>query len=417
MILFTALYRLAIAAYTTGVRIAAFFNPKAALFASGRKGLLDKMQLALASERRKRIWMHCASLGEFEQGRPVLEALRLQYPQHSIVLTFFSPSGYEVRKNYDGADYVFYLPMDTRANAAAFLDIVSPALCLFIKYEFWYFYLDTIHKRKIPAILLSAIFHKDQSFFKWYGSLFRHMLHAFSHIFVQDEHSKSLLHGIHISHVSTSGDTRFDRVIAAAAQAGTLPVAETFCADSKILVAGSTWPEDEAVLAKTLPLLGHKWKLILVPHEIHDEHIEAIQKHFPHALRWTSVNEESPLDSANVLIVDKVGLLMQLYRYGRVAWIGGGFGKEGVHNVLEAAVYGTPCLYGPIFHQFLEARELLEKGGAFSLSDPKEIAQTLNELDDTRRYEQHASLAKDYVLSKTGATAIVVDYIRKHVSL
>ncbi len=225
MMIHTAIYRLGIAAYTTAIRIAARFNDKAKRFTDGRKGLLHKIGDALANDTRPRLWMHCASLGEFEQGRPVLEALRRQYPAYCVVVTFFSPSGYEVRKDYDGADHVFYLPMDTPANARHFLDIVRPALCLFVKYEFWYFYLSGLAQRGIPAILVSAVFRRDQEFFKWYGGLHRRMLRCFAHIFVQDNASLGLLHKIKITNATLGGDTRFDRVIAAAAKTEAVPLA------------------------------------------------------------------------------------------------------------------------------------------------------------------------------------------------
>jgi 3-deoxy-D-manno-octulosonic-acid transferase len=411
MIIYAAIYRLAIGAYALAIRVASLFNNKAKLFIDGRKDLLQKIEQALAGEIRPRIWMHCSSLGEFEQGRPVLEALRIQYPGYAIILTFFSPSGYEVRKNYEGADHIFYLPIDTSAHARRFLDVVKPSLCLFVKYEFWYYYLSNIAARHIPLILISAVFRKDQVFFKWYGGLQRSILKCFSHLFVQDADSVQLLQSISITNVSVIGDTRFDRVIEAVSEHTDLPIVTSFSEGHKILVAGSTWKEDEEMLHKALSLLPKDWKLILVPHEVDSPHIAAIEKRYTgHIIKWSQWREGT---DARVLLVDKVGLLLKLYRYGHAAWIGGGFGKEGVHNVLEAAVYGIPCFYGPIFHQFIEATALIEKGGAFTISTPADLATSLEELDDAIRYEQHATAAKGYVFSGEGATAKVIDYIGK----
>jgi 3-deoxy-D-manno-octulosonic-acid transferase len=415
MIIYTAIYRLAIAAYFAAIRIAALFDNKARLFVNGRKGVIRKIRLAFEGDLRPRIWMHCASLGEFEQGRPVLESLHERYPGYAIVVTFFSPSVYEVRKDYTGADHVFYLPMDSNDNAREFLYIVQPKLCLFVKYEFWYFYLTHIASGKIPAILLSAVFNGEQGFFKWYGGVQRKMLQCFTHIFVQDEASKELLEQIKITKVSVSGDTRFDRVITAAQQTDELPVAATFAAGHKVIVAGSTWPDDEVLLHRVMTLMPPEWKLILVPHETDEEHIKEIEKLFAEdIIKYTNcLNTGIGAEDADkkVLLIDKVGLLMQLYRYGHVAWIGGGFGKEGVHNVLEAAIYGMPCFYGPIFHQFIEAKELIEKGGAVTINAPEDFISLLPDLEDNNKYQQYAFASKDYVLSGGGATARVLDYI------
>jgi 3-deoxy-D-manno-octulosonic-acid transferase len=415
MILYAALYRLLLGMYSLAIHIAASFNPKAKLFVAGRKNLLPMMRRAMVSDARKRIWIHCASLGEFEQGRPVIDNMRRQYPECAIVLTFFSPSGYEVRKDYPGADYVFYLPVDNNRNAKQFLDIVNPSLCVFVKYELWYSYLSNIAARHIPALLISAIFRKDQGFFKWYGGLQRYMLRCFTHIFVQDTASRSLLESINIKDISISGDTRFDRVIVASHQAVQLPVADVFCQGHKIIVAGSTWHGDEVLLQKVLTLLPAAWKLILVPHEVHEEHIAAIEKMFAgNVVRWCQWDSGS---DKRVLLVDTVGLLSKLYRYGTFAWIGGGFGKAGVHNVPEAAVYGIPCFFGPVFRQFLEAQELVAKGGAFTLSSPQDLVAAIGALADSSRYTQAAKAAKEYIYSGAGATACIMSYIKENIKL
>jgi len=410
MSIYAPIYRIAVGAYALVVRIAALFNPKAALFVQGRKNGISNIRYALATEKRPRVWVHCASLGEFEQGRPVIEAVREQYPQYAIVITFFSPSGYEVRKDYKGADHVFYLPVDTLRNATDFLDILNPTLCIFVKYEFWYFYLSAIAARQIPSILISAVFSGEQGFFKWYGSLFRQMLHSFTHIFVQDDGSEALLQSIGIGNVTVSGDTRFDRVIKAAQNTVELPVAEAFCDGYKILVAGSTWRDDEKFLHKVLPLLPQGWKMILVPHEVDGGHIAEIERLFEGETTLWSHAQENP--DARVLLIDTVGLLSQLYRFGSIAWIGGAFGKEGVHNVLEAAVYGIPCFYGPIYHQFIEANELIDAGGAYSISDPGTLISAIQDLEISGKYRQVANAARDYVLTGGGATPIVMDFLR-----
>jgi len=405
-----AIYWLAIRCYAAILHIAALFHPKAKLFIAGRKQLLTRMRQALATEQRPRIWMHCASLGEFEQGRPVLENLRKKYPSYALVLTFFSPSGYEVRKNYEGADYIFYLPFDSNTNAKEFLDIVQPQLCIFVKYELWYFFLHNIAKRHIPALLISANFRTEQAFFKWHGGLQRCMLQSFTHIFVQNKKSVDLLQGISIKNVSISGDTRFDRVIEAVQQKKELPAAASFAEGYKVIVAGSTWKEDEEFLQKALQQLPDDWKLILVPHEVHDSHINEIGKLFSDAcVRWSQYNNER---DKRVLIVDKIGLLLQLYQYANVAWIGGGFGKAGVHNILEAAAYGIPCAYGPIFHQFNEGGELIDAGGAITTNNPAAFALQIQEWQkDTTSYRKSADTASNYIFTHGGATEMVMAYI------
>ncbi|MEI8278569.1 MAG: glycosyltransferase N-terminal domain-containing protein [Bacteroidota bacterium] len=408
-----ALYRLLISMYGAILYIASFFKPKAKLFISGRKGLLQRMRQLLAQEQRPRIWMHCASLGEFEQGRPVLEKLRQQYPHYAFVITFFSPSGYEVRKNYDGADYVFYMPLDSPSNARDFIDIVQPRLCIFVKYELWYYYLSQLATRNIHIILISAIFRKDQLFFSWYGHLPRRMLQCISHIFVQNAESEKMLQEIGITNVSISGDTRFDRVIEAVSHKEDLPIAQLFCKKYKVIVAGSTWAEDEVFLHKALQLLPGDWKLLLVPHEVHAAHIRDIEKLFANDITCWSDNQ--PDLNKRVLVVDRVGLLLQLYKYGRIAWVGGGFGKEGVHNVLEAAVYGMPCAYGPVWHQFIEAQQLIDAKGAITTSHPEVFVKQLLQWDDEETYTHAAHAAKAYVIQNGGATDLILQYLQGQV--
>ncbi|MBL7718615.1 MAG: 3-deoxy-D-manno-octulosonic acid transferase [Flavipsychrobacter sp.] len=403
------LYWLAVRAYGFAIRIASVFNRKAQLFVSGRKNLLEHIRYALMNERRPRIWMHCASLGEFEQGRPVLEQLRATYPGHALVLTFFSPSGYEVRKNYPGADYIFYLPTDSPRSAARFISFVQPKLAIFVKYEYWYFLLRQLEVKHIPAILISAIFRKEQPFFRWYGGLHRKMLNCFSRIFVQDEASRQLLQTIGVNDAQVAGDTRFDRVVAAVQQAIPLPVAEAFCAGGKVLIAGSSWPEDERFLRRAWEGMPPGWKLVIVPHEVHEAHIAAIEQLFGNeTVRWSRWSDES---EARVLIVDTIGVLLPLYRYGQLVWIGGGFGK-GIHNTLEAAAYGLPLGFGPEYSKFREAKELIACGAAFSTSAPADLLNCISNWEkDTASYERAAHAAKHYVHSQAGATDMILNYL------
>lgn len=406
------LYRLALALYALLLRLVAPFHHKAKLFVAGRKGLLQNIAQRLRGEQRPRIWFHCSSLGEFEQGRPLLEALRERYPGYAIVLTFFSPSGYEVRKDYEQADYVFYLPLDSQSNARCFLDLVKPSLAVFVKYDLWYYYLSGLRERNVETLLISAAFRAGQSYFKWYGSIRRQMLQMVSRIFVQDAGSAQLLESIGIAgNVWIAGDTRFDRVIAAAGNRKRIPELEL--PEYKLLVAGSTWPDDEVFLQRVATQLPTGWKLIIVPHEVHDSHITDIERMFPaQSMRWRNISSGN-LKEHKVLIVDCVGLLLHIYGHAAVAWIGGGFGKDGVHNVLEAAVYGVPCAYGPVFHQFREAEELIACGGAASFANPESFAKWLKELDaDNVWYDKIAQRAQQYVHAHGGATQVILDQVR-----
>ncbi len=406
------LYNIAIRCYVAGIRIFSIFNAKARLFLKGRVGLLKKIEESFRDDKREKIWVHCASLGEFEQGRPIIEALKAKYPQIAIVLTFFSPSGYEVRKDYKVADYVFYLPVDSAKNARFFLEKVNPKLCIFVKYELWYHYLSGLKHKSVPTFLVSAVFSARHGFFKWYGGLQRSMLRCFTEILVQDEHSATLLADIGIKNVAISGDTRFDRVVAGAAEHVLLPIAEAFTNNYKVVVAGSTWKEDEEMLASVLCLLPEDWRLIVVPHEVDGSHIDAVAKLFAgESINWSEWKENS---RQRVLVVDKVGFLSQLYRFATVAFIGGGYGKAGVHNVLEAAVYGKPCFYGPVYHQFIEATELVANKGATVVNNAEEFANGIQQLEAQDQYNNQAQIARNYVLQKTGATAKTLAVIKKY---
>lgn len=359
--------------------------------------------------------MHCASLGEFEQGRPVLESLRAQYPNHKFLLTFFSPSGYEVRKNYPGADLIAYLPMDSKVNATRFINLVNPQLVIWVKYEYWYYYLTALKKKAVPVLLISGIFRRDQPFFKWYGRLHQYMLESFDQLFVQNEASRQLLTEIGFKKVTVNGDTRFDRVAEIAAGFQPIPAIETFCGNHPVIVAGSTWEADEEELdhyANT----HTKIRFIIAPHEIDEPHLQDIEQLFKHTIRFSEWNKTLQADpSVNTLIIDNIGMLSKLYHYATITYIGGGFGKDGVHNVLEAAVYGKPVVFGPVYDKFIEAAELVEAGGGISIETALELEEEFNDLlSNKEAYEKAASSAAQYVASKTGATKAVTAYIQEN---
>ncbi len=357
----------------------------------------------------RRIWIHCSSLGEFEQGRPIMEALRRDYPQYKIVLTFFSPSGYEVRKDTPLADYVFYMPLDGKKKSKRFLELVDPVMTIFVKYEFWYYYLCYLSTRKSPAFIISAAFRKEQGFFKWYGGLFRKMLRNFNHIFVQDQQSKDLLAGIDLKDaISVSGDTRYDRVAEIADNVKQFPIVEQFAAGNKLLVAGSTWPDDENILKESLSTLLKGWKLIIAPHEIDTPHIKQVQDLFGDACTLYS----NPIDAANkkVLIIDNIGMLSSLYSYGSIAFVGGGFQKGGIHNALEPAIFGLPVLFGPVYEKFIEAKELVANGYAFPVHNASEFNNSLQRLT-AQDLEKLQSEIKVYMQAHTGATGKIMSHL------
>lgn len=360
--------------------------------------------------------MHCASLGEFEQGRPVLEKLKSQNPNSKFLLTFFSPSGYEIRKDYKGADWVFYLPMDGPQNAKRFLQIVNPSLVIFVKYEFWYYYLKTIKQQNIPFLLVSALFRENAGFFKWYGGLQRKMLSFFTHLFVQNESSKKLLDSIgFVNNCTVAGDTRFDRVIEIAENGTAIADIENFIGNNKSIVAGSTWPEDEEILKQTSDAISNSsLKLIIAPHEINREHITNLQKLFPGSILFSELkNYKNQSITGNILIIDNIGMLSRLYKYAYIAYIGGGFGK-GIHNTLEAAVYGKPVLFGPEYQKFNEAVELIQTGGAFSISNTRDCITIIQKLlQSEKEYLKSCYSAKEYVYSNKGATDKILSYIQE----
>ena len=361
------------------------------------------------------IWMHCSSLGEFEQGRPVLEEIREKHTHFKFLLTFYSPSGYEVRKDYSGADYVFYLPMDSPVRSKEFIEIVKPVFVLWIKYDYWYYYLQALKDRQVPLVLVSGLFRKDHVFFRWYGGLQRKMLQAFSHFFVQTEGSVDRLKKLGIvSNVTVSGDTRFDRVIEIAEQFERIPLIEDFCGNHPVIVAGSTWLEDEEEIdhfANTKPDI----KFIIAPHEIDEVRLKEIEGLFESSIRFSDLGAMDRKEmTPNVLIIDNIGLLSRLYRYASIAYVGGGFGDDGVHNVLEAAVYGRPVVFGPVYDRYIEAVELVGSGGGFSVENALEVEELFSRLLNTsQEYTQACEASKEYVYSKRGATEKILQVIQE----
>lgn len=405
------IYSLSIYLYTGLIRIAAFFQPKAKQFSEGRKYLFKEIK-AKVNPADKPIWFHFASLGEFEQGRTVLEGLKREYPQKKILITFFSPSGYEIRKNTDLADYVFYLPMDTAPNARYFLDLVNPEFAVFTKYEYWFHFFNALEKRKIPLLMISAIYRPDQIFFKPWGFFFRNILKKVSYFFVQNEESLQLLKGIGLENVSLAGDTRFDRVHELALQPKDVPHIEEFISGKTTLIAGSTWPSDEQILAEFLAQ-NKGIKLVIAPHEVYLSHIQELQELFPDSTTYSDLKADKGNLNTQVLIIDGIGLLSHLYRYGQIAYIGGGFGA-GIHNTLEAATYGRPVIFGPKYDKFQEAKDLLNTQAGFSISSAEELDTVFQQLSSQPSALQEASeKARQYVQSKSGATALILQYIRE----
>ncbi|MVN23219.1 3-deoxy-D-manno-octulosonic acid transferase [Mucilaginibacter arboris] len=403
------LYRISIKAYYFGIWLASFFNPKARLWIEGRR----KQKLVTLNES---IWFHFASLGEFEQGRPVLEKLKAENPAVKTVVTFFSPSGYEIRKNTPLADYVYYLPLDTRRNAKLFISTIKPKIAIFTKYEYWYFYMDELYQREIPLYLISAIYRPQQIFFRSYGGFYRNMLLLTQHFFVQDEVSKKLLADINIDEATVSGDTRFDRVWENAQTVKPLETIAAFKGESKVFIAGSTWPTDEDLITNLI-LIYPKWKFIIAPHEISKEKISNLLEKLPaeKTVRYSEIPTDSNLlHQKQVLVIDNIGLLSRLYQYGTIAYIGGGFGA-GIHNTLEAAAFGLPVIFGPIYQKFKEAQDLITLNAGFSIVNEASLENIVYQLiNDDNFYFRASANAKNYTQQNTGATNKIINYIRSH---
>jgi len=403
------IYNIGIQLYFYVIYAVSLFNKKAKLWINGRKN-------SNYARYENSAWFHFASLGEFEQGRPVLERFKAQYPDKIIVMTFFSPSGYEVRKSTPLADAVYYLPLDTAGNARRFIDAINPDIAIFTKYEYWYHFYNELHKRKVPVYVISAIFRPGQVFFKWYGGLHRKILSFVTYFFVQNEQSIKLLQYIGITNAAISGDTRFDRVWANAQHPKILPAISEFKNGQKLFIAGSTWPDDELLLA-ALPSLYPNWKFIFAPHEISEAQIKRLVEMLPanSAIRYSHlIGQHAPVilhDMHQTLIIDNVGMLSSLYHYGDIAYIGGGFGA-GIHNTLEAAAFGLPVIFGPKYHKFKEAKDLVAMEIGFSIDNETELKNKVGFLaHDEKRFKDISQKIKQYVKEHTGATEAIMKYI------
>ncbi len=396
--------------------LAAAFNPKARLWVQGRRSIFERLRQAVgpdAASGAAIAWFHAASLGEFEQGRPVIEAFREKYPHYKILLTFFSPSGYEVRKNYAGADWIFYLPLDTARNARQFIGIVRPKVVVFIKYEFWRNHLRAARAAGARIYCISALFQADSPFFnKVYGRWYRRVLGYFDRIFLQNDASRERLAIVGITSVTVAGDTRFDRVWAIVQQARELPLLASFASDGRpVFIAGSTWPPDEELIVRLIAE-SPEAKFVIAPHEIHEDRLQKLIASIPRkSLRYTQLTPGADIASAEVLVLDTIGILSSAYRYGRYGYIGGGFGV-GIHNTLEAAAFGLPLAFGPRYEKFQEAKDLIALDGARSVSDYEVLMDWYIGLrDDPSACEKASSACKTYVETGRGATGIILSYL------
>lgn len=389
---------------------AALFNPKAKAFVSGRKGLFQKLNKDFENNSSPVAWFHCASLGEFEQGRPIIEQFKREFPSYKILLTFFSPSGYEVRKNYQQADFVYYLPWDSPRNAKRFVAITKPSIAFFIKYEFWFNYTSQLSAHHIPLLSVSSIFRKEQIFFKFYGSKFRSMLGFFNHFFVQNDESRDLLQTIGVNSVTVAGDTRFDRVFEATKRAKEIPLVKLFKGSETTFVVGSCWPEDLALLVPQVDNNVGKLKFIIAPHEIKESFLSEIETSFgARTIRYSKATGN--VSEYDVLLIDNIGMLSSLYQYGEFAYVGGAFGK-GLHNILEAACYGIPVFFGnKNYQKFQEANELIMRGGAFEVNDYADFKTKYESLMTMpENYLLAVEVTKSYVAENIGATQKVINY-------
>jgi 3-deoxy-D-manno-octulosonic-acid transferase len=401
-----AFYNIGIRLYHFAVFVASFFNPKAKKWLEGRLGLLDIIERETKGFSGETLWVHCASLGEFEMARPIMESLKESDSSLRIILTFFSPSGYEIRKNYALADHVFYLPLDTKANASRFVNAIKPSKVIFVKYDLWFHHLNEAKKHGAKLMLISAQFRASQQYFKFYGVTVRKALKLFDKIFLVDEKSEKLLHQIDVKNTTVCGDTRYDRVMEIAKKADSISEIERFKGNSKLIVCGSTWPEDEKILQSALSRFPSvKW--IVAPHEVGPKNIERLEMLFPGSVRFSKY-QNNDLD---VLIIDSIGLLSKVYQYADVAYVGGGFGT-GLHNILEATAFGTPTIFGPDFSRFPDAGEMAKNGLAISIQNENELESKLEELLNSNQSDLKAEIL-DFMNSRTGATEAILEYTNK----
>ena len=406
------LYNVSILAYWVIALIITPFNLKARAFTLGRLRFWKRLKNDFANNNAPLAWFHCASLGEFEQGKPVIEAFKVRNPGHKILITFFSPSGYEQRKNYEGADYIYYLPMDLPSNVNQFLDATNPEIIFFVKYEFWYNYLSQIHIREIPLYNISGLFTSGHIFFKFYGGLHRKMLTFFTHFFVQNSASKTLLNQIDITNVTVSGDTRFDRVLQTIASPNHYPLIEKFKGNAQVIVIGSCWPEDMDVLYDFINSAHENMKFIIAPHLVDDVHVKILEKDLQVAHVRISDAVEEEVVGKKVMVINTIGMLSSLYQYGEIAYIGGAF-RDGVHNILEAVAFGLPVIFGDKnLDKFPETLELIALGGAFSISNKAAASAVLTKLTESEDYRLAASgISSNYIQDKSGATQTIIDQL------
>lgn len=411
------LYNLFIRLFGLGVLLVSPFNMKARKWIIGRKGVLGKLRKNI-KETDRVIWFHCASLGEFEQGRPVIDSLRSKYKGYKILLTFFSPSGYDIRRDYKGVDFVYYLPNDTAFNARKFIQIVHPRLVIIVKYEFWFNYISELEKNKIPLLVVSAIFRRSQYFFQPWGKWGRRQLLKVTHFFVQNEESLALLKLVKVYHADVSGDTRFDRVAKLIGEKPDFPIIERFKNEHPLFIAGSTWPVDEDMLLSVLSKTNADFKMVIAPHIVTDERINQLKSKFSsYNPVCFSQEDGSSMEHSRVMIIDSIGKLSHLYRFAKLAYIGGGFGV-GIHNTLEAAAYGMPVIFGPNYHRFREAVELVETGCAFPVKNDEECINIIHlMLSDKEKYAKCASFSREYVMKNAGATIKVLEKAGEYLSL
>ncbi|MGN7810661.1 3-deoxy-D-manno-octulosonic acid transferase [Flavobacterium sp. 22076] len=405
------LYNLTI--YIAGffLKIIALFSPKIKLFVEGRKNVFSVLEEKIKADD-KTIWFHSASLGEYEQGLPVIEKIKEKYPSHKIIVTFFSPSGYEVRKNNTVADVTIYLPLDTKSNAKRFLKLVHPEFAFFIKYEFWLNYLNELEKSKTPTYLISGIFRDSQMFFKWYGGFYRKALNAFTYFFVQNERSKQKIEAIGFKNVIVSGDTRFDRVNAILERDNTLDYVENFKNNQLTIVIGSSWPKDEVLLIEYINQAPENVKFIIAPHNIKTDQISNLKSQITKSTILFSEKENKDLSNYNVFIIDTIGILTKIYSYGTIAYVGGGFGNPGIHNILEPATFGIPIVIGPNYSNFAEAVSLVELGGCISITNFLELKEILDRLiNDPKLLTEKSHICKSFIQNNKGATNTIMKIV------
>jgi 3-deoxy-D-manno-octulosonic-acid transferase len=405
------LYNLTI--YIAGffLKIIALFSPKIKLFVEGRKNVFSVLEEKIKAND-KTIWFHSASLGEYEQGLPVIEKIKEKYPSHKIIVTFFSPSGYEVRKNNTVADVTIYLPLDTKSNAKRFLKLVHPEFAFFIKYEFWLNYLKELEKSKTSTYLISGIFRDSQMFFKWYGGFYRKALKAFTYFFVQNESSKQKIEAIGFKNVIVSGDTRFDRVNAILERDNTLNYVENFKNNQLTIVIGSSWPKDEVLLIEYINHAPENVKFIIAPHNIKTDQISNLKSQITKSSILFSEKENKDLSNYNVFIIDTIGILTKIYSYGTIAYVGGGFGNPGIHNILEPATFGIPIVIGPNYSNFAEAVSLVELGGCISITNFLELKEILDRLiNDPKLLTEKSHICKSFIQNNKGATNTIMKIV------